>query len=636
MKIISNPFIQWLMLKNIDVDMNDIFSKMGYKTIAIYGCSQLCVPFIEELKNNKDIEIKYFIDKNPENSHFLGYPVLKFGDIDYIDDVEMVLLTVPDLSLCGEIFNKTNAKLVFINALIEILYKIYFGYREVQKLMAQKNANFIYSFIPTALTTENPSEYEIRLQDLTYPAIHINNLHYRIESMLPAFDFIEDIDCKYVMELMSNMDLGFYRDCKTSDTVINKQTLFGNIVNNYRLVVDTPKEYDNTIYLCGVCMAFGVYAEDKHSIGSFLQAHLNSSLLNNKKYKVAVLAPVFYTKEELLDYVQSLDLKEGDCVMYFDFLFGVFETKSIGYVETVIGSMENMQCIDLQRLFNRPHNLGQIFVDYCHMTGKAYKVAAEEIYKRLTNIEASDSNEAQEKSVQKTTFDSHIISETRKLPNSAPANDIFKNNKEFSQYLEDLDKIKQTDKYKNIGAIIMNCNPFTLGHRYLIEQASSQVDLLYIFLVSEDKSFFSFDDRLDLVIKGTADLKNVIILPSGKFVLSNITFADYFSKENITKTVDPSIDVKLFARDIAPVLGIKKRFVGNEPYCQVTNMYNESMRIILPKYDIEYVEIERKEQGLEPISASRVRKLLKDKNFDDIAKIVPKITLDYLIELYKE
>ena len=63
----------------------------------------------------------------------------------------------------------------------------------------------------------------------------------------------------------------------------------------------------------------------------------------------------------------------------------------------------------------------------------------------------------------------------------------------------------------------MNCNPFTLGHRYLIEQASEKVDHLYVFVVEEDKSFFPFSDRIGLVKKGTADLKNITVKPSGKY-----------------------------------------------------------------------------------------------------------------------
>jgi len=85
----------------------------------------------------------------------------------------------------------------------------------------------------------------------------------------------------------------------------------------------------------------------------------------------------------------------------------------------------------------------------------------------------------------------------------------------------------------------MNCNPFTLRHRYLIEKALEQCGYLIIFVVQEDKSAFPFEDRLRLVREGTADLDHVAVIPSGKFVLSSLTFSEYFNKAEMQgRTVD--------------------------------------------------------------------------------------------------
>ena len=196
-----------------------------------------------------------------------------------------------------------------------------------------------------------------------------------------------------------------------------------------------------------------------------------------------------------------------------------------------------------------------------------------------------------------------------------------------------LDKIKQVRP--KIGAIVMNCNPFTLGHRYLIEYASKQVDRLYIFAVEEDRSFFPFADRIKLIKEGTADLGNVIVLPSGNFIISALTFTDYFGKTELQdKKIDPSLDVSLFGEYIAPTLGITVRFAGEEPLDKVTLQYNDSMKNILPKYGIDFVVIPRKEFGGEVISASRVRKLLEKKDFESIKKIVPETTYDYLVKRF--
>ena len=81
---------------------------------------------------------------------------------------------------------------------------------------------------------------------------------------------------------------------------------------------------------------------------------------------------------------------------------------------------------------------------------------------------------------------------------------------------------------KKVGAIVMNCNPFTNGHKYLIETARNKVDVLLIFVLEEDKSYFSYKDRMTMVKLGTADMGNVYVVPSGKFMISALTFPEYF------------------------------------------------------------------------------------------------------------
>lgn len=169
--------------------------------------------------------------------------------------------------------------------------------------------------------------------------------------------------------------------------------------------------------------------------------------------------------------------------------------------------------------------------------------------------------------------------------------------------------------------------------------AAKQVDLLYIFVVQEDKSFFKFEDRFWLVKKGVEDLENVVVIPSGRYIISSDTFSDYFDKENKTKydfNIDTSTDVRLFCEYVAPILGITVRFVGTEPLDYVTNVYNNALQETLPQYGIELKVIDRKEKDGDVISASRVRKLLQEKEFERIKKLVPKSTYEFLISRYKE
>lgn len=88
--------------------------------------------------------------------------------------------------------------------------------------------------------------------------------------------------------------------------------------------------------------------------------------------------------------------------------------------------------------------------------------------------------------------------------------------------------------------------------------------------MEEDASEFSFEERFEMVKSGTMDLKNVAVVPSGKFILSKESFRNYFEKEKIQGVVDASKDLNFFARYIAERLNISKRFVGEEPFDTVT------------------------------------------------------------------
>jgi [citrate (pro-3S)-lyase] ligase len=125
------------------------------------------------------------------------------------------------------------------------------------------------------------------------------------------------------------------------------------------------------------------------------------------------------------------------------------------------------------------------------------------------------------------------------------------------------------------------------------------------------------------------------VLPSSQFIISGVTLPEYFVKgEDPDAHVDASMDLEIFGKWIAPALGVHTRFVGEEPFDRVTLQYNNAMREILPRFGVELQVIPRKEAEGAPISASRVRKLLEEKNFVEIAKIVPETTLAYLKEKY--
>ena len=182
---------------------------------------------------------------------------------------------------------------------------------------------------------------------------------------------------------------------------------------------------------------------------------------------------------------------------------------------------------------------------------------------------------------------------------------------------------------RKIAALVMNANPFTLGHQYLIEKAATENDLLHLFIVSEDASLVPFKIRKQLVMKGTAHLKNICYHDSGPYIISNATFPSYFQKdENAVIESHAMLDLTVFTQ-IAKVLGITRRYVGEEPTSLVTGIYNRIMSEKLPEQGIECIVVPRKTCEDTPISASNVRLALQNGDYDTLSKLVPQTTLDY-------
>lgn len=188
-----------------------------------------------------------------------------------------------------------------------------------------------------------------------------------------------------------------------------------------------------------------------------------------------------------------------------------------------------------------------------------------------------------------------------------------------------------------IGAIVANCNPFTLGHRYLIETAASQCDWLHVFILSEDRSEFSAETRLELVRKSTSDLPNVTVHQTGDYLISYATFPRYFIKDkNSTGNIQCQLDIEIFSKHFAPALNISRRYIGTEPLSPVTNAYNQQLKQELPKSGIQVLEIPRLEVSGVPISASAVRAALEKGDFEGLKTLVPPATYEHLLDTYKK
>lgn len=179
------------------------------------------------------------------------------------------------------------------------------------------------------------------------------------------------------------------------------------------------------------------------------------------------------------------------------------------------------------------------------------------------------------------------------------------------------------------AALVMNCNPFTLGHRHLVERAAGENDWVHLFVVSEDASLFPFAHRYALVEAGCRGLENVILHETKSYMISNAVFPSYFlPDEKSVIEAHARLDLALF-RQIAAAVGVSRRYVAEEPFSRVTSQYNRIMAEELPKAGIECVIIPRLALEEEPISASHVRRLLHAGRLEETRGLVPQSTYDY-------
>jgi [citrate (pro-3S)-lyase] ligase len=185
---------------------------------------------------------------------------------------------------------------------------------------------------------------------------------------------------------------------------------------------------------------------------------------------------------------------------------------------------------------------------------------------------------------------------------------------------------------RTAGAVVLNANPFTLGHRWLVEEAAKRCQRLFLLVVREDRSAFPFEARLRLVQEGTRDLANVVVLDTGPYAVSAITFPAYFlGRADPVAEIQMELDLALFGQRLAPALGVTRRFVGTEPYCATTRAYNRAMQRVLPGYGVEPVELPRRQLDGLPISASTVRDALARGDEGALPALVPPATLEYLL-----
>ncbi len=424
------------------------------------------------------------------------------------------------------------------------------------------------------------NQYDRILQEKDYVDNREDTLYRSFFGELYSEEYKNGI-IRFPFSIETESHLGKLKDCKGK---------YCNVINGERYTTGQPENYIQTIYFIGPCFIYGCFTEDKNTIESLLQQRLNDT---RHEIRVVNCGSCYNGQMDLeIARLSELPLRKGDVVVLF---------------------ADNKRFPDIPEL-NLIHVLDKSSVKkewilgiMLHCNHKINALFAEAIYQNLV--------------CEKWIGGQNEIGEG--IGKEIGQDRDFVKTMYIDRYFTDFNP----GLYKKIGSIVMNCNPFTHGHRYLIEQASEAVDFLIIFVVEEDESIFSFDERFAMVCSGTGDIKHVMVVPSGPFILSKTTFPEYFVKEadeDMAKNVEN--DITFFAERIAPHLNISYRFVGEEPEDMVTNEYNLAMKRILPENGIRLVEIPRKERHGKYISASSVRRCLEAHDMDGLDRLVPEST----------
>ncbi len=496
--------------------------------------------------------------------------------------------------------------------------KRFLAFKDVCLLLASKNIPvFFYNRVGKEKNGFEYSASAIRRMNKgsSFPKMYQNIDSYEL-------DFIELFGDKYSKDYVEEIgkipqvikidNLYCHEDCRSK---------YVNVVEGKRITLNQPETFKRTIHVFGRCGAFGYAVEDGETIPSQIQKKLQENGIDDIK---VINHGLWGGEDSFLDhnfFIEAQKMQEGDIVLFYRFHF----------LKPIIHWLEKngMWYKEITDEYHKHDEAKWCFYDKPgHMNAVGYSIVADILVTDLIEKKFSAKEiivEGVDKCRETKYLDQYLAENT--------SNDF---EEKVSRYTDEIADKHSYALNGNNGGIVMNCNPFTYGHRYLIEYASKKVDYLFIFVVEEDKSFFKFDDRYEMVVEGTKDLENVIVVPSGKFIISSYTFPEYFMKDYVKeKNFDVSGDVNIFCKYIAPKLSIKERFVGEEPFDPVTANYNETMKRIFPEYSMKLVEIKRKAlNDQQVINATEVRKLLKGKKYAEILQYVPQSTYKILKDRY--
>lgn len=365
-----------------------------------------------------------------------------------------------------------------------------------------------------------------------------------------------------------------------------------------------PKSYVGTIYLMGPCSIIGALVEDQYTVASYLQKKL---LEKGYFYKVENYGSMIRTDAELDTRLMEI---------------GQFSKNDILIFLSGIGEIVGIPGDNFEKMFER-HKIPAKWVrdGHTHCNHKVTNIMADDILKMI------------ESKLLKETFEDEYTNNMI----TANVDHIMKYYIE-QKYLKEYFINSSCLNFHTVGAVVMNCDLFHVGHRYFIEQAKSQVDFLVIFLMEDvAQSVYSFhlipfEERFRLLKKGICDINNVMIVPNGEFVLSTNNFQQYYTQHfDMSVEKNARYDIEIFSDYIAKSLHITHRFAGKDPKGRIKKAYNKVMKELLPQKGITFVEIPRYVLNNQVVSTSQIKEYIEEKKYDKAFSFLTETTKQYLM-----
>ena len=559
----------------------------------------------------KGIEVTHLLsNKNIELD--INFP--RPGKIKFVDYHNIDVSKITEPIILAELNNISDLKNEIFSSISYNNIKDLNNYAMYKRFLFDKLIKYKEKYNKLTIIVLNvPYVWEIKNRTDQEKHLVAGDPKRNIETIMKSVFRIHGYSKEYIKEVTNRIQI---INNHGINLLADKQGKYVNILNGYRVTTNVPEDFSRTIYMFGNSFCYGLGADDSYTLSSILQKELNKYYNGHSPYAVLNCANGggmnYHEQWKSFEYHAP---QNGDIAIFViqgnTLCENTYKDKFIWYNATEI--------------LNRPHNFGEIFFDPYHLNAFGYEACGKYLAKHMFESKICKDNEAL-KQIQKQNINN--LSDIKLNLNDAEL-------KKLNIWISKLKKLNKNIYCDRIGSIVMNCNPFTNGHRFLIEEASKKCDILYVFVVEEDRSVFPFKDRFELVKRGVSDLNNVIVVPSGQFIISQITFQAYFQKEEKQEIViNASNDITIFATKIAPELGINIRFAGDEPFDNITNQYNSTMKRLLPRFGIKFEVIKRKQFLDIPISASRVRSLLLKKSFNEIKSIVPKTTYNYLFNRF--